>query len=261
MPLLLLAAQSHFMDFFSASGTGGGANDSEDENPFDFRTTNDRFQQRLREAHKHTTDREIEQDLDGHVVGMPESIASLERERNSLLERVEAAESNVVKLEQEMERRQTRRRHEAEVSKLTPEERAQLVKSEQESSEIYEEIDLNFIYDYTIKLESAAMPKYANDMTSSAMLDPSNEMKAYVMRTSEVRRQEAFTHITFTETKNEVINKEGSLPVRRCSLKGETFGQTFSVDFDVTVDKRIINRMSLEVDIEMQIVLGGLLEQ
>lgn len=79
------------------------------------------------------------------MVGMPDSVASLERERDKLLERVEAAESNVVKLEQEMERRQTRRRHEAEVSKLTPEERAQLVKSEQENSEVYEELDLNFI--------------------------------------------------------------------------------------------------------------------
>lgn len=30
------------------------------------------------------------------------------------------------------------------------------------------------------------MPRYANDMTSSAVLDPSSDMKAYVMRTSEV---------------------------------------------------------------------------
>lgn len=58
LPIYLL-----LMDFFNAQGARDGANDSDDENPFDFRTTNDRFQQRLQEAHKHSTDREIEQDL------------------------------------------------------------------------------------------------------------------------------------------------------------------------------------------------------
>ncbi|KAI7858671.1 hypothetical protein BDC45DRAFT_531845 [Circinella umbellata] len=236
-----------------------------EEFPFDYRTTNDRFQEKLREAQESAINRQIERDIGQN---QDEIDLSLEAEYGTLQLKVKAAEKEVEKLREKLEQRKKRREYEAGLSKMTPEERADAMQLEHQGFNEDDDInDMEVIFDYLIHIGSAPLPTNAADLSGGNFVQPHSEIREKVLNNPKVLEQIDYSHIRLTRTNNEIIksinnedNDNNTDTVRRCELTGTVYDQAFTVYFEILESKLSIQTLSFTVSEDMLVDTNPLLE-
>ncbi|KAG2225702.1 hypothetical protein INT45_012174 [Circinella minor] len=226
-----------------------------EEFPFDYRTTNDRFQEKLREAQESAINRQIERDIGQN---QDEIDLSLEAEYGTLELKVKAAEKEVEKLREKLEQRKKRREYEAGLSKMTPEERADAMELEHQVYNEDDDInDMEVIFDYLIHIGSAPLPTNAADLSGGNFVQPHSEIREKVLNNPKVLEQIDYSHIKLTRTNNEIIK---SINNDDNDNTGTVYDQAFTVYFEVLESKLLIQTLSFTVSVDMQVDTNPLLE-
>ncbi|KAI9243809.1 hypothetical protein BDA99DRAFT_314827 [Phascolomyces articulosus] len=236
-----------------------GSDAESDEFPFDYRTTNDRFQEKLREAQENATHRQIERDIEQNQDQVDNS---LEAEYSLLEIKVKAAEKEVADLKEKLEERKKRRGYEAGISKMTPEERADAMQMDYPPFD--DDInDMQVIFDYLIYIGSAPLPTNAADLSGSSFVQPHSELREKAMHNPEVLEQIDYAQIKFTKTNNKIIKSsdEDKDTVRQCELAGMAYDQDFSIAFKVHESRLLIQELAYTVSMDMEIDTGPLLQR
>ncbi|KAI8137915.1 hypothetical protein BJV82DRAFT_633113 [Fennellomyces sp. T-0311] len=225
--------------------------------PFDYRTTNDRFQEKLRQAQELEADRQILNDLERTVDFSSEDLLHLQTQHDALVHQVQEAEEQVQRLRTKLAERRKRREYEAGIMKLTPEERADAMQVEYNDDDV---VDKNVLFEYLIRIGSAPLPANAADMSGSNFVRPHAELRQKAMEDPEVLKQSQFGHIHFAKADNRT---EESLDgtVRYCDLEGKAYEQAFSVSFQVREAKLAIHDLTFKVSLDFEMDVGPLLEQ
>ncbi|KAL1926722.1 hypothetical protein VTP01DRAFT_5617 [Rhizomucor pusillus] len=242
------------------------ADTNSEGSPFDFKTTQSRFQKKLLEAQRHAAERQIELDLYDQDTAQE----SLESQKHALKAEVDVLEKKVESLRKELELRKRKRQEEARLSKLTPEERARIVEQEEEDEKEREEgkqedqeedlHDMNVLFEYLVLVGSVPLPKNAADMSGSDFVLPHVELRAKAMENPEVLEQSEFCHIRITEAINQPISLPDGSTRRNCKLTGASYGQPFTITFDVLQPSLVIDKFDYDVNFDMQLEIGPLLQ-
>ncbi|KAI9496058.1 hypothetical protein BDB00DRAFT_811529 [Zychaea mexicana] len=227
--------------------------DSE-EFPFDYRTTNDRFQEKLREAQESAVNRQIEGDLEQNQ----NNNDPLEVQSRVLRLQVNAAEKQVQKLRQQLEARKKRREHEAAIMKLTPEERADAMEVDHENID-NDITDMKAIFDYLLHIGSAPLPKNAADLSGSSFVQPHAEIREQAINNPEMDLQAKFGQMVILKANNTIVNAADDSAIRRCELSGNAYDQEFSVTFEVLESKLSIQKLDFTTSIDLDVDAGPLL--
>ncbi|KAI9311542.1 hypothetical protein BX666DRAFT_939394 [Dichotomocladium elegans] len=186
---------------------------SSEDYPFDYRTSNQRFQERLLAAQQNTIEQQIEESIESRRENEEEeSSIPLAAQRESLRAEVLIMEKEVETLRKELAKWRARREREASIKNMTPEERAAaLEREEQEQKEgdnVMDMFDESVIFDYLISAGSAPMPANAADLSATDFTKPHEEMRAVAMQKPEALEQRKYAHFNLTKMSNE-IDKSG----------------------------------------------------
>ncbi|KAI8388758.1 uncharacterized protein BYT42DRAFT_245711 [Radiomyces spectabilis] len=245
-----------------------GMNDFENEPVFDYRTINERFQQRLLEAQKTANEKEIEADL--NLAGspdLPDAVDPLETERQILEAQVARAEKDVEELKKQVADRKARRLREAALLKMTPEERARVVEEQEKAAEegmpIDDDVDdMDVVFEYLLHIGETPLPRNAANMSRTDLMSSHAEFRTRAMQDPEVEKQGEFAHLRFTEAKNRLTpNPNGQGEIRSCELIGETYQQSFKICFDVYEPNFVVDNLVFDLSIEMQLDCGSILQE
>ncbi|KAI7903692.1 uncharacterized protein BX663DRAFT_507312 [Cokeromyces recurvatus] len=281
------------------------ASDSSDGISFDERTTNDTFQERLRQAQLSTDDNLPNEDFTTDLFFDSDDAEALRRQVKRLELQVMIAENRVKDMETKLAACKQRRQNESGLTNMTPEERAAYAEEEEkrinkakekrerarrrkeakvlkkdastdeeseneeqdtsEESEIEKDNtpDWDVVFEYLLLLESTLDEEATNTLSGSDFLPPNLGLREKALNHEEVKRQVAYSSIEISKAKNvlesNLTEKDGN--IRHCELSGTSYDQTFNIIFDVMEPQMIVNNLEFEVDIDMQIAIGNILEQ
>ncbi|OBZ88068.1 hypothetical protein A0J61_03887 [Choanephora cucurbitarum] len=119
--------------------------------------------------------------------------------------------------------------------------------------------DWDIIYEYMLLLSDAF--EDPNSLIDSRMLETNMDLKQKAFTHPEVLRQTDYSGIQFTKAKNTLMFDTKDGDIRSCQLAGTCYGQEFSITFDVREPEMVLSNIEFDVEFEMQLDVGSVLQQ
>ncbi|CEG68916.1 hypothetical protein RMATCC62417_05079 [Rhizopus microsporus] len=232
---------------------------SEDQLNFANRTTNSEFHKRLLATQKASHEQQLEDSLFNEFA-VENDEEEMRKKVAILQQQVERMEGYVADLEEKLKDRKERRQKEANLTNMTPEQRAQYV-MEEEERDISDIPDLDVIFEYMLLLGSSTTTD-TNDLSQADFLKPDAQLREEAISDPDVVRQTDYSFVKFTRAKNILETRTDSLDdIRHCELSGSSFSQEFTVSFDVLEATMTMCNLNFEVGIRMKMDIGPLLQK
>ncbi|KAI8088957.1 uncharacterized protein BX664DRAFT_124424 [Halteromyces radiatus] len=245
------------------------SDDDDDDVVFrDFRNINNRFQQRLLEAQHAATEKQIEDQLD--LMEKDLGPQDIQRECHTIQSKIDKVEAEVDALKQQLSNWQAKRKEQASLTNMTPEERANKIEQQRQRHEsiVIDQADLDSIFDYLSEI-GQSYSNAAGLKPHRAARTNNNEMTMQALQSPDVLEQVDFTHIEFTTVENkfyedqsiEDVTDSGNLvdrSYRDCTLEGKSYNSSFKVTFriDALLD---VNRLDFDLDMDLHVDAGPIL--
>ncbi|KAI8970858.1 hypothetical protein BDB01DRAFT_855156 [Pilobolus umbonatus] len=233
---------------------------STDSGEFTFanRTSTAQFQERLLEAQQLSRNEELEEQLNLNDLSFNNDPEDLKNKLEALKKQVARMEDQVVKYEEQLIKRREKRKLETSLTNMTPEERANYMENEVDEKELPH---MDVIFEYLL-LVGTATSSNANDLSNTDLLKPSAAIREKAMHDENVLKQTQYSKIRFTEAHNLLEpNPDEPGEIRHCQLKGEVYHERFSITFDVLEPALIMSNIQYDINIEMQLEIGVVLQR
>ncbi|KAI7892108.1 uncharacterized protein EV154DRAFT_419347 [Mucor mucedo] len=166
---------------------------------FSERTTKDRFNERLLEAQENNADNEIIGRIDFNDFYTSDGSEQLQKKFETLQAQVARMEAQVNDMENKLIIRKERRKLEASLTNMSPEERADHVIRQAEIQE--DTPDLDIIFEYMLLLGSTS-PNDTNDLSTTDFIKPHADIRKAAFESELVLKQKQFSNLQFTKADN-----------------------------------------------------------
>ncbi|CAO3609346.1 unnamed protein product [Mucor hiemalis] len=227
---------------------------------FDNRTTRDSFNERLLRA-REDSEHELEPHLELNDFSNCDDTNALEEQIKLLEKRVMHMEKQADHLEEKLTKRREKRVKEASLTNLSPEARAEFVTQQEKEMKEGESAGLDVIFEYLLLLGSTPADD-TNDLSSTDFLKPHAGIRKKAMDDPRVKSQELRSKLHFIEANNVLeSNPDDEGDIRHCELKGTSYHENFTLTFDVLEPSMIMNNLMYDVDIEMNVAIGDVLDR
>ncbi|ORE13998.1 hypothetical protein BCV71DRAFT_246044 [Rhizopus microsporus] len=184
---------------------------SEDQLNFANRTTNSEFHKRLLATQKASHEQQLEDSLFNEFA-VENDEEEMRKKIAILQQQVDRMEGYVADLEEKLKDRKERRQKEANLTNMTPEQRAQYV-MEEEERDISDIPDLDVIFEYMLLLGSSTTTD-TNDLSQADFLKPDAQLREEAISDPDVVRQTDYSFVKFTRAKNILETRADSLGSR-----------------------------------------------
>lgn len=227
---------------------------------FNERTTKDSFNERLLRA-REDSEHELEPHLEFNDLSNCDDTDALNEQIKLLEKQVLHMEKQADHLEEKLTKRREKRAMEASLTNLSPEARAEFVARQEKEMKEGESAGLDVIFEYLLLLGSTPADD-TNDLSSTDFLKPHAGIRRKAMDDPRVKSQELRSKIHFIEANNVLeSNPDDEGDIRHCELKGISFNENFTITFDVLEPSMIMSNLIYDVDIEMNVAIGDVLDR
>ncbi|KAI8073946.1 hypothetical protein BC940DRAFT_77401 [Gongronella butleri] len=253
-----------------------------------FRSSNDRFQQKFQQAQHDANERQVEQDLDrldSHEKPLSEKEWRLQEAH--LHRKLVTVEKNIKHLQQQLTAWKEKRQTEASLAQLTPAERAAAAAASQSSGKPAQDglttADVNSIFTYLFEVGEMPLHPNAAGLNEHTAVYARDDMKQQAFMNPQVLEQQEFSNITFTEVQETFDrapavhsaaqssrntntstsasqNEPDNRPSRHCLLRGRCHQCNFRISFVVDPTLKV-EQLDFELDIDIQLDARSLLKE